>query len=70
MKHRAQYTKGIDNDKWEQSKTAANQILILSHHGLVMKRFKKFFQMFLKMKKKQFHAVQINENFLINTNIG
>lgn len=35
-----QNTKGIQNEDWEKFKTATNGLLILSHHGLVMKKFR------------------------------
>lgn len=35
-----QNTKGIKNDDWDKFKTTANQLLILGHHGLVMKKFR------------------------------
>lgn len=35
-----QNTKGIKNSDWEQFKSSTNQLLILSHHGLVMKKFR------------------------------
>lgn len=35
-----QNTKGIKNSEWEKFKSATNSLLILSHHGLVLKKFR------------------------------
>lgn len=35
-----QNTKGIKNGDWEAFKSTANNLLILSHHGLVLKKFR------------------------------
>lgn len=35
-----QNTNGIKNEEWEKFKTSTNSLLILSHHGLVLKKFK------------------------------
>lgn len=37
-------TKGVKNEAWEQFKTFTNSLLILSHHGLVLKKFKNQFK--------------------------
>lgn len=51
-KKREQNTKGIKNVDWDKFKTTTNQILILSHQGLVLKKFKKSWQQFIRMRKQ------------------
>lgn len=44
-------TKGINNEEWDGFKTSANNLLILSHHGLVLKKFKTQWKN-LKMRRR------------------
>lgn len=44
-------TSGINNHEWEKFKTATNSLLILSHRGLVIKKFKSLWQK-LQLKTK------------------
>lgn len=45
------YTNGISNQEWEKFKAATNSLLIISHHGLVLKKFKTQWKN-LKMRRR------------------
>lgn len=46
-----QNTKGIKNDDWETFKSTANNLLILSHHGLVLKKFRNEWKKLLNRRR-------------------
>lgn len=45
-------SKGINNNDWDKFKIASNQILILGHPGLVLKKFKTLWQKLCKNRRK------------------
>ncbi|XP_031638662.1 uncharacterized protein LOC116350833 [Contarinia nasturtii] len=49
--HDQKYTEGISNEEWDKFKAATNSLLILSHHGLVLKKFKAQWKN-LKMRRR------------------
>lgn len=48
---REQNTNGIKNGDWEKFKSTANSLLILSHHGLVLKKFRNEWIKLLKQRR-------------------
>lgn len=48
---REQNTKGIKNGDWEMFKSTANSLLILSHHGLVLKKFRNEWKKLLNRRR-------------------
>ncbi|XP_055325782.1 uncharacterized protein LOC129579634 [Sitodiplosis mosellana] len=46
-----QNTKGVTNEEWEKFKTSTTSLLILSHHGLVLKKFRNQWKN-LKMRRR------------------
>lgn len=51
-KKKARNTQGISDDDWGRFENSTNQILILGHPGLVMKKFKQSWQQLMRKIKK------------------